>query len=75
MILQIPSELEQQLQNYSRIHGKTEQQMLKDILRQVLPEVTSMKKRTWVGMASSGRTDLSERVDELLFAEKLGSLK
>ena len=49
--------------------------MLKDILRQVLPEVTSMKKRTWVGMASSGRTDLSERVDELLFAEKLGSLK
>ena len=71
MTLHVPADLEQQLKEYSRRQGKTEQQTLEEILRQVLQnsEKSNAKKRTWIGMASSELSDLSERVDELLFAE------
>jgi dephospho-CoA kinase len=73
MTLHVPADLEQQLKEYSRRKGKTEQQTLEEILRQVLQnsEKSNAKKRAWIGMASSELSDLSERVDELLFAEGL----
>jgi hypothetical protein len=71
MTLYVPADLEQQLKEYSRQQGKTEQQTLEEILRRVLQssETSTAKKRAWIGMASSEISDLSERVDELLFAE------
>ena len=76
MTFQIPSHLEKRLKALSETNGKTEQQMLEEILLQNLPEIDGTpqnKKRPWIGMASSDITDLSERVDELLFAD--GSLE
>lgn len=76
MTLQIPNHLEERLKAFSQTKGKTEQQMLEEILLQNLPEIpvnALNKKRPWIGMASSDITDLSERVDELLFAD--GSLE
>ena len=76
MTFQSPSHLKKRLKALSETNGKTEQQMLEDILLQALPEIAETQtnnKHSWIGMASSDITDLSERVDELLFAD--GSLE
>ena len=73
MNFEVPPNLEQQLKTYSSQRGQTEQQALEEILRQALAKKDSPKqiRRSWVGLAKSGICDLSERVDELLFAEDL----
>lgn len=71
MTVQVPADLERQLKAHSREQGKTEQQLLEEILRQALGQTNVSKRRSWVGLAKSGVGDLSERVDELLFAEEL----
>ena len=73
MTVQVPSDLEQRLKAYSDRRGQTQQQALEEILRQVLgqTDASKPKRRSWIGLANSGVGDLSERVDELLFAEGL----
>ena len=73
MTVQVPADLERQLAAHSREQGKTEQQLLEEILRQALGQtnVSKPKRRSWVGLAESGVGDLSERVDELLFAQRV----
>jgi hypothetical protein len=74
MTLHVPNHLEQRLKAISAAEGKTEQEMLEEILLQALMHKTKKQKvrQSWVGIAESGIGDLSERVDELLFAEGLG---
>jgi hypothetical protein len=71
MTVQVPSDLEQQLKAYSSQRGKNEEQALEEILRQALGQTgaSKPKRRSWVGLAKSGVGDLSERIDELLFAK------
>jgi hypothetical protein len=68
MTLEVSPELEQRLKLHSLRQGKSEHQLLEEILQQALPEIAP-KKRDWIGMGRSGRGDLSERIDELLFAD------
>ncbi len=69
MTLHVPIHLEQKLKDASVVHGKTEQQMLEELLAQALSVVKP--RRSWVGLGASGIGDLSERIDELLFADRV----
>jgi hypothetical protein len=69
MTLHVSPELERRLKLHSLRQGKSENQLLEEILQQALPEVAP-KQRDWIGIGRSGRGDLSERIDELLFADK-----
>ncbi len=66
MALHVPTHLEQKLKDASLVHGKTEQKMLEELLAQAL--TITKPQRSWVGLGASGIGDLSERIDELLFA-------
>lgn len=70
MTLQISPDLERRLKAYSEGQGKTEQQALEELLNQVLPNKFAVPRHAWVGIGESDVTDLSERVDELLFADE-----
>ena len=73
MTLRVPPDLERRLKAYSAHQGKTEQQALEELLNSVLPDKFAAPRHAWVGIGQSDVTDLSERVDELLFAdEQLG---
>ncbi len=71
MTLHVPNHLEQRLKAISAAEGKTEQEMLEELLLQALMLKTKKPKvrQSWAGIAASGIGDLSERIDELLFAE------
>lgn len=73
MTLHVPNHLEQRLKAISAAEGKTEQEMLEELLLQALMFKTKKQKvrQSWTGIAASGIGDLSERIDELLFAEDL----
>ncbi len=67
MTLQVPQNLSNRLKEFALARGQSEQAVLEQILAEaLLPSIT----RTWVGIGESGIGDLSERVDELLFAER-----
>jgi hypothetical protein len=69
MTLHVPNHLEQRLKAISAAEGKTEQEMLEEILLQALSEKTKKQKvrQSWTGIAASEIGDLSERIDELRF--------
>ena len=68
MILHLPPHLEQRLEFLSQQLGKSEQVVLEEMLETALPKVVPRYKRASIGMGNSGLGNLSERVDELLFA-------
>jgi hypothetical protein len=73
MTWQVPKHLEEQLKMLSRERGKTEEELLEGLVEEGLQDAitTEPHRRQWIGMASSGVGNLSQRVDELLFAEGL----
>ncbi len=74
MNLHLPPHLEQRLELLSQQLGKSEQIVLEEMLEKVLPALPKYK-RTSIGMGKSRLGNLSERVDELLFAPtKRGSI-
>ena len=73
MTLQISPDLERRLKAYSKHQGETEQQVLEKLLNRVLPDQFVTPRHAWVGIGQSDVTDLSERVDELLFTAKSSS--
>jgi hypothetical protein len=68
MTLHLPPDLEQRLEYLSQQLGKPEQVVLEEMLETALPKVVPKYKRASIGMGNSGIGNLSERVDELLFA-------
>jgi hypothetical protein len=68
MTLHLPPHLEQRLEFLSQQLGKSEQVVLEEMLETALPKVAPKYKRASIGMGNSGLGNLSERVDELLFA-------
>lgn len=70
MTLQVSKELEERLKFHSSQQGISEAELLEEILQKALPEPASRKKREWIGMVAIDPIDLSERVDELLYAQE-----
>lgn len=68
-IIYLPQETEIALQEIANQKGKT----LSEIIQEMVKEYCLTKKKllpNCVGMGNSGRSDLSERVDELLWQDK-----
>lgn len=67
MNFHLPPHLEQRLDSLSQQLGKSKQVALEEMLEKALPALPKYK-RTSIGMGNSGLGNLSERVNELLFA-------
>lgn len=68
-VIYLPEETETALQEIASQKGKT----LSEIIQEIVKEYSLTKKKSLpkcVGMGNSGISDLSERVDELLWQDK-----
>ncbi len=67
--LELPSELETDLQQIAAREKRPVNEVIQDVLQRFVTENTRAMP-SWVGIGE-GRSDLSERVDELLFQDGL----
>lgn len=68
-VIYLPEETETALQEIANQKGKT----LSEIIQEIIKEYSLIKKKSLpkcVGMGNSGMSDLSERIDELLWQDK-----
>ena len=68
-IIYLPEEIEANLQQLASENGKSISELIQEVINIYLSQTTKKLPKS-IGMGASGRSDLSSKVDELLWTEE-----